>query len=69
MKDSKASGFKKGKEWMSKYLFHLPLELAFRRSKKKANDPDEDALNISERAAKEAAEAAHNTLDLINQME
>ena len=69
MKDSKASGFKKGKEWMSKYLFHLPLGLAFRKSKKKAKNPNEDAINISERAAKEAAEAAHNTLDLINQME
>ena len=54
---------------MSKYLFHVPLELAFRKSKKKANASDENALNISERAAKEAAEAAQNTLDFINQME
>ena len=70
MKDTKADGFKKGIKWISKYLFHIPLIKGFRRKKKKKNgDENEDAINISDRAALEAEEAAQNTLDQINQMD
>ena len=60
MKDLKAEGFKKGEKWMSKYLFHIPLERAMRRStdkKIKRKQDEENHLNISELAIREEQEA------------
>ena len=57
MKDLKEEAFKKGDKWTSKYLFHIPLVRAFRRSTdKKIQRKDEeegDQLNISEQAIRD----------------
>ena len=67
MKDAKAQGFKRGNEWTSKYLFHIPLVQGFRRKKKKKEgEEDGEELNISERINREERAEADNTLEYNN---
>ena len=40
MIDAKKDGFKKGEEWSSKYLFHIPLQVA-KRKKSRAEELDD----------------------------
>ena len=52
MKNLKEEGFKEGDKWASKYLFHIPLEQAMRRSsdKKIQRKEEDDRVNISDQA-------------------
>ena len=42
MKKAKEEGFKEGNKWTSKYLYHIPLVMGFRRKKKKDSDDEKE---------------------------